>query len=284
MSHSARLRVAALLLIALPVSAQAQVGGLINKAKQAVADKTSKPAGSDEHIGDPFDDASLSAALKGMRTFKAKMSEVASIQAQYLANQKERSTLQEASTRVISEYETNRAKIHECQSAFRAANPIDNDALVQKKMMSLIGDQAAMQKFATESERLNKASMAAQAKGDTTAMKNATYEMMKLIGVDMAADSIAAARKCGALPARPAAMDQLDQMQRKSDDLNRQLRATESSSDIEAARAAGVTPARFGQMRERLTQFIDNGKVFGGKEGELLKSRKSEIEGLVKTP
>jgi len=260
------------------------VGGLINKAKQAVADKTAKPAGTDDHIGEPFDAASLDNALAGMRAYKAKMNQVAAIQAQYLDNQKKRSALQESSGSAIRAYEENNSKNANCRVDFLAELRSGRGDPLQKKMQSLMSDPAAMQKFAIESSRLNQVIMAAQQKGDTNAVKAATRDLQKLAGVDEAADSVAAAKKCGAPSPRPAVLAQLDQMQQRSDDLSQQLRTAESASDTDGARAAGVPATRFAQMKERLTQFVNNGPAFGGKEGDLLKAHKSEIEKLVKTP
>jgi hypothetical protein len=284
MSHAARMRVAALLLIALPAAASAQAGGLINRAKQAVADKAAKPAGTDDHIGEPFDAASLNNALAGMRAYKARMNQVAAIQAQYLDNQKKRTALQESSEKTTAAYEESSAKNRNCRTDYLADARANRGDPMQKKMQSLMNDPAALQKFAMESSRLNQVIMAAQAKGDTNAVKAATRDLQKLGGVDEAADSVAADKKCGAPPPRPAATAQLDQMQQRSDDLNRQLRTAETASDTDGAQAAGVSATRFAQMKERLTQFVNNGPAFGGKEGDLLKAHKTEIERLVKTP
>ena len=106
----------------------------------------------------------------------------------------------------------------------------------------------------------------------------------KLLGVDMKADTTAAEARCGKLPPPPAAIAEIERLRKQNEDVNRRLRSAESSADVDGARAAGVQPARFQQMRERLVTWVGKPNSLGSKEGDLLKGRKAEIEDVVKTP
>jgi hypothetical protein len=281
----ARLLGTALIALALPVAAHAQVGGLINKAKKAVTeDANAKPAGSNAQIGDPFDAASLDVALKGMRVFKSRMTDVAAMRNQYLAAQNRRSALQEKNQRQIDEYESNHNTIRNCVSDYMSNNAQDQSKVAQQKMMSLMSDQAALMKFTTDYTRISQEYANAISKGDTVTAYKSLAEMTKMLGIDPKADSAKAFARCGNFPRRPAAMDEMDQIGKQTDSLSTRLRTAETTADIDAARAAGVQPVRFAQMRERLSRYVANTPAFAGKEGDLLKGRRAEIEDLVKTP
>jgi hypothetical protein len=164
-------------------------------------------------------------------------------------------------------------------SNFNRANKPQREAAMQQKMMTLVSDP----KFAAEMARIGQAQQAAYAKGDTAAVRKLAEEQVKLYGIDEKADSVAAAAKCP-LPPPPAAVAEIERLGKQSDDLNTRIRTAESSADVDGARAAGVQPARFQQMRERLTTWASKPSSLGSKEGNLLNGRKKEIEDVVKTP
>ncbi|HYV99402.1 MAG TPA: hypothetical protein VE967_18230 [Gemmatimonadaceae bacterium] len=259
-----------------PLVARAQVGGLINKAKQAAQGQKSP---TDAALGDPFDASSLDAALKGMRVYKTRTNDLAALRQQFLTVQNKRAELQNQNQRAIDAYESDASKIKSCISEQLSQSARANAGAIQQKAMSLATDATKMQQY---SQIAQQAAAAAQ-KGDTAAMAKANADMMKLLGMDPHADTVAAQRKCGAVPARPAAMAEMDRLEKQSDTLSVRIRTGESTADIDAARAAGVTPAKFAQMRERLTSWLAKPGSFGAAETAVLKPRKAEIEDLTKT-
>jgi hypothetical protein len=203
---------------------------------------------------------------------------------QYLDLQKRRSDLLDKNERAISDYRTNDSKIRECTSAFTDLQSPERQQIVQKKMMGMMSDANAISKFNMAYADAAQAYGAALQKNDSVAASKAYNDIMKLLGIDAKADSVAAAAKCGTPPRRPAALAEAEQLGKQTDDISARLRMAESSADIEAARAAGVQPARFAQMRERLTSYLSKPAAFPGKEGDLLKGRKAEIEDLTRIP
>jgi hypothetical protein len=266
-----------LLVVVLPMRTQAQVGGLINRAKQAVVDDNKTV--NNPQLGEPFDAASLDGAIKGMKLYRSRLAEVAALQKQYLDAQQKRSALVDKNQKQLNDYDESRNKNRECVSNFNRATRPQREAAMQQKMMTLVSDP----KFAAEMARIGQAQQAAYAKGDTAAVRKLAEEQVKLYGIDEKADSVAAAAKCP-MPPPPAAVAEIERLGKQSDDLNTRIRTAESSADVDGARAAGVQPARFQQMRERLTTWVSKPSSLGSKEGNLLNGRKKEIEDVVKTP
>jgi hypothetical protein len=146
-------------------------------------------------------------------------------------------------------------------------------------MMSLANNPTVMQKYAEASQAASNAAM----KGDTTAMKKATADMMKVLGFDLHADTVAATAACGGAPKAPAAVAEVETLERQADSLTVKLRRAENAAEGDAALAAGVVPARFAQMRERLETYANKPGFFTGKEAEVLAAHKAEIIALTKT-
>ena len=148
----------------------------------------------------------------------------------------------------------------------------------------MMSDPAAYQNFAMEMARIGQEQQAAVKKNDTLTLRKLQAQQEKLMGIDTKADSLAAVGKCGPPPQPPAAVAEIQRLDKLSDDLNSRIRAAESSADTDGAKAAGVLPGRFQQMRERLTTWLDKPNSLGGKEGSLLSGRRKDIEEVVKTP
>ncbi len=278
---SARSLAIPLLVALLPMYAGAQVGGIINRAKKAVVDdnKTVNNA----QLGEPFDATSLDGAIKGMRVYRARLADVASLQKQYLDNQQKLSALRDKSRKQVSDFDESRNKNRECVSDFKSSNRKSSEEATKQRMMAMMSDPAAYQNFAMEMARIGQEQQAALKKNDTLTLRKLQAQQEKLVGIDTKADSLAAVGKCGAPPQPPAAVAEIQRLDKLSDDLNSRIRSAESSADTDGAKAAGVPPARFQQMRERLTTWYDKPNSLGGKEGSLLNGRRKDIEEVVKT-
>jgi hypothetical protein len=224
-------------------------------------------------MGEPFDAASLDKALAGMRVYKARMTDIVAMRVQYLNVQNRRSEATDKSAKDVEAYQNKQNEFRDCLHGKLANNPAQT-----QKMMAMASNPTAMQKY---SEAIQAASAAAQ-KGDTVAMAKATAEAMKALGVDLKADSVAATAACGGAPKRPASVTEIEQLERQSDSLAIRVRRAETAAEGDAARAAGVAPSRFAEMRERLTTYANRPGFFQGKEAELLAPHKAEIVALAK--
>lgn len=276
----------ALALFAFPLRAEAQLSGLLKKAKEqiakpdAVAPAKSTANASNAQIGDPFDAASLDAALKGMVVVKARQAELAALNKQYVDNQEKRTALVDKSARVIDEFEKKRESNDNCISQDISARTPEREAVAQQKAMAVMSDESTRDEYL----KVATAMQGAVAKNDTASLRKLTATYMKMLGVDPQADSIIAFKKCGHPPALPASMIEAERMQKVMDGLGVKMRVVESSADADGARAANTTPAKFKQMRERLVTFSSSGSQWSSSEKALLNGRKAEIQNAVKTP
>jgi hypothetical protein len=226
-------------------------------------------------MGEPFDAVSLDNALKGMRVYKARMTDIVALRVQYLNVQNRRSEAADKGARDVEVYQENQNKFRDCLHEKLQAGM---GRKVQEKMMSISNNPAAIQKY---TDALNAASAAA-AKGDTAALARANADMMKAIGIDFKADTVAATATCGGAPKRPASIVEIEQLDRQSDSLAIRVRRAETAADGDASRAASVAPSRFAEMRERLTNYANRPGSFQGKEADLLAAHKAEIVALTK--
>ena len=276
----------ALALFAFPLRAEAQLSGLLKKAKEqiakpdAVAPAKSTANASNAQIGDPFDAASLDAALKGMVVVKARQAELAALNKQYVDNQEKRTALVDKSARVIDEFEKKRESNDNCISQDISARTPEREAVAQQKAMAVMSDESTRDEYL----KVATAMQGAVAKNDTASLRKLTASYMKMLGVDPQADSIIAFKKCGHPPALPASLIEAERMQNVMDGLGVKMRVVESSADADGARAANTTPAKFKQMRERLVTFSSSGSQWSSSEKALLNGRKAEIQNAVKTP
>ena len=276
----------ALALFAFPLRAEAQLSGLLKKAKEqiakpdAVAPAKSTVNASNAQIGDPFDAASLDAALKRMVVVRARQAELAALNKQYVDNQEKRTVLVDKNARVIDEYEKKRESNDNCISQDLSARTPEREAVAQQKAMAVMSDESTRDEYL----KVATAMQGAVAKNDTASLRKLTATYMKILGVDPQADSIIAFKKCGHPPLLPASMIEAERMQKVMDGLGVKMRAVESSADADGARAANTTPAKFKQMRERLVTFSSSGSQWSSAEKALLNGRKAEIQNAVKTP
>jgi hypothetical protein len=106
----------------------------------------------------------------------------------------------------------------------------------------------------------------------------------KLYGIDVHADTVAAEKKCGAMPAEPAALVQADSLGAQVAALDKQVRAAEQAADAKALDASGMTAAQFGLARERIVNWYAEVRgnhayqQFGDGERKLLDAHRGEIE------
>ena len=108
---------------------------------------------------------------------------------------------------------------------------------------------------------------------------------MKLTtGIDVAADSAAAAKKCGELPSRPAAALELERVRAAIDTLMVRERTIQEQTVGKAAAVSGLPLQRFALARERiLTWYADQAGEGGDlsrwprREREMFERRHDEI-------
>lgn len=279
------------MLLTLPSIGQAQLGKIIKqKAAERVTRKAAEQAGvsqgtqthhaeryTEATIGRELDEATFNAALRGM----------SAVQREFTGVQAERTRL---STRVNellptaipldSAWRERRARVEQCQRDY-------TDALMQRRQAQLQA-RAVVPSMSQEQIRLtmaltDSATQAAQ-RGDSVTVERVNRRLMKVTyGIDVAADSAAAARQCGELPARPAAALELERVRAEIDTLMVRERTIQEQTMPNAARASGLPPQRFALARERiLTWYADQSgdgdmSRWPRREREMFERRRDEI-------
>jgi hypothetical protein len=278
-------------LLALPSVAHAQLGKIIKqKVTEGVTRKAREQAGvtratqthhaeryTEATIGRELDEATFNATLRGM---SAVQREFAGVQAERTRLSARVNELLPTAIPLDSAWRERRARIEQCQQSY-------TNELMQRRQAELQA-RAVAPSMSQEQIRLmialtDSATQAAQ-RGDSVAVERLNRRVMKLTtGIDVAADSAAAARRCGAIPARPAAALELEGVRAQIDTLMARERAIQEQTLPNAARASGLPPLRFALARERiLTWYADQSG--GGdmsrwprREREMFERRRDEI-------
>ena len=98
------------------------------------------------------------------------------------------------------------------------------------------------------------------------------------------ADTLAAVKQCGAIPATPAWLIEQDSLRARVGRLDEEIRETQSKSIDDARNAAGMEPRAFALAQERVLHWYHEThggspiQSFGNDERKLLESRKTDIE------
>lgn len=271
----------------LPVPAQAQLGGLIRKAKQAVQ----KPANADSSNGvqaEEFTEESIASLLKGLQAASARASERDAFRAQQETKQTRLSALLEQHDSDKNRFDDATRKVQDCQVAFLDKREEERGGKTQAAGMALMSDPAKRQKYIEISTKYSQQMQAAQAKGDTAAAnaiaRKQNDEMMALMGIDMHADTVAAVKTCGAAPAKPGWLVEEETLRTEIDKLAGQIRDAEVSMDQDGTKESGMTPAKYMAARERVLQWMNASKDgnrppgFSPNEHKLLSSHRGDFD------
>ena len=269
---------ALLLLAALPMRAEAQLGGLLKKAKEKIAapEQSSAQATKVEQIGDPFDEASLSATIAGLKVMAARQADIAALDKQSSDLGASSTGLLDKNRKAIDDYYKNERAISSCIDADMESRSGAREAAMQSKMMENMSDP----KFMAEMTRIQTALQQAVAKGDTASQRKLTAQFQKLAGV--ADDSLPSFKKCGRLPVKPAAMLESERIDKQRQVLVDKMRTLQGTSEVDAAKAASTTPAKFQKQKERLVTYQSDKKAFSPQERQLISGRMTEIAPLIK--
>ncbi len=268
----------ALSLCAFPVRADAQLGGLLKKAKEKIIapEQPSAAATKVEQVGDPFDESSLTATIAGLKVMAARQADIAALDKQSNDLGNSANALLDKNKKAIEDYHKNESAISNCISADMESRSGAREAAVQSKMMENMSDP----KFMAEMTRIQTALQQALAKGDTASQRKLTIQFQKFTG--LVDDSLPSFKKCGRLPAMPAAMVEADRLGKQRQAMIDKMRLIQSSSEVDAAKAANTSPAKFQKQKERLVTYQSDKKPFSPQERALISGRMTEIAPLIK--
>jgi hypothetical protein len=130
----------------------------------------------------------------------------------------------------------------------------------------------------------------AQRRGDSATVVRLQLEMYRqILGVDFDArkDTVAAVRKCGAVPPKLAVLVLDDSLSRLSSQLNERFRELERDAASEGPARSGLTEQQFARARERIERwYVVNAK--GGahfwteREDALLEAQRARIASIMR--
>jgi hypothetical protein len=293
--HTAALLCALAIAAVVPARADAQFGGLMKKAKEAVVqkgvEKGVEQAG--EKVGpvspgEQLTDDLLGQVLRGAQAADRVMGERDRVQAMRESKNKEYSALMEKNQPVHRAYDEANGKIMECRSASFDNLNRARDERNKKRLEELQADPAFMGKMQLVAMKYGKAMAEAQQKNDAAALTKVQQDYMKeLLGTDIFADvkkdSVATDAKCGKLPAMPAALAQEERLQKEVSAADDSIRTLEAKAVNVGAQASGLEQVRYLQLKERAASILakvvgGGGAKYGEAEIEAVKKRQADLE------
>lgn len=290
-----------LLLAIAAVPAHAQLGGLAKKMKekavQAAAEKagldTKGPAGGAAAKPPVYDDVILEltaprvdALLKGLEASARVLAAdggVAAVLAQREAIEAQLPALRERAGAVSGGYYNARDRWSGCEDDTREALEKTHEAEVRKVMAAMIADPARAGERGRNAAALQQELANAVASGDSVALRKVMVEYYKVWGIDMTKDDAIVLSKCGAAPAKPQAMVELDRANARKDSLDVRARAIETRAVLQGSRASGLSEQQFAMARERAQMAVTGTRSrFSQAELAALDARKSELLAFLK--
>jgi hypothetical protein len=288
----------AALVVAPGAKANAQFGGLIKKAKQAITKDTTTakpdPVKTDRASAVPVSNVApvtsdrLDAMLKGF-TAQIPILQQRATQVRLIKQLSDRRVaLLDANDAVIKSYD---ARDNDWESCMHVA--VDNAQKshageIASKQMAIMSDPNK----AASMMQVQREAMDLQMKGDTAGGNAAMAKYFKMLGIDMHADTVVAERKCGARPAKPAVIAQVDDLLKQEKAAEEQQRELERRAAEEGAAAAGMSVVDFHLARElqlgRLSSWLNSCRAgacgdrsITPAENALFQQRRADVEKIV---
>lgn len=276
--HALACGAALLALAAAPVSAHAQFGGLVKKAKGAAAEAAgraaadravekvagSSPAGAAAAgrsagalPGGPLTEQSFAAVLRGLKRTNAVLAEAEQLQARASTAGAEVDKLIDAHPGEVERYQQQSTKAANCQRFHMYDLAAARRAAMDKRMRAVQNNPAEQQRLMAVVQKHQPTITQAQMKGDTAALMRAMVAMnVEMTGENpiavARADTASAVQKCGAVPPKPAWIVQLDSARARNGRADAAFRDKEREAVAAGAAASGMDAARYNVMRERL--------------------------------
>jgi hypothetical protein len=298
-----RMPQAVALLIALTVltapPAHAQFGGVLKKAKQAAAGAAEKKVDKkvDQKVnsklrpsstwGAELTESSLTSLLRGLNVELGKVDRRDAMLVEADSAHARNERLQDQHRSVFASYEKQQSANQDCRHNAEEANSVKNQQAMQNKVMGQLSPEF-QKEGAAMSERNKKAIEKAQKSGDQAAIakanENYQRDLMKLMGVDSHADSLAIDRQCP-MPREPASVKESNALTARENELRIQIRAVDAEITAAGVAASGMTDEIYSLAKERVVNwaqevFFDTPsqiQEFGTAERKLLEARKTEI-------
>jgi hypothetical protein len=292
--------------LSLPLhAATAQIGGLVKRATKKAADqqvekqvdkRVDAAASSDPGAPPKFDDVTVeltndrvSQIIRGLAAGRAVLDGAngAPSRAALVARRddaaRKSAELSESNAKAFDAYYQKRDASERCRNDAISASRDKKQAAAEQRQKEFqqkaMSDPAFREKAMAVAQKL----ATAQQKGDTAEMKRL---MAELGGVadDPKADSLAADKACGAAPAKPAAMAQVEQLDAQARKLTDEIRQLEEKSADTEVKESGLNERQFHMARERIEAYLSAVKYksqprgFSAGELQALGARRADLE------
>jgi hypothetical protein len=283
-------------LVLSPAPVQAQFGGLVNKAKEKMAQKGAEQAG--EKLGpvapgEQLSEDLLSKVINGATAADRVLAERDKVNSVRDAKNKELSGLIDKNQPVHQAYDNTNSKILDCRSAsFSNLEKARNDRF-EAQLKAKQADPAFMGKMQLISMKYGKAMAEAQQKNDAMALQKAQTDMIReMLGVDifpeLKKDTVATDARCGKLPVMPASLVQEEKLRKDVEVADDSIRTLEAKAVNVGAKASGLEQIRYVQLKERALSIVNrlNNKgaavKYGDEEMAAVRKRQADLEKLLR--
>ena len=280
--------VACALVMAVAPSAHGQFGGLMNRAKDKLADKAKENLGPIA-AGEQLTEELLGKVVTGAQAADRVLANRDKAVAVRDAKSKELSALVDKNAPVHQAYNEANGKIMDCRDASLSALQESRTERVDARIKAMESDPALQGKMQLIAMKYGKAMQEAQQKQDAVALTRIQNEMMKeMLGgeafMDPKKDSVATDAKCGKAPKLPAALAQEEQVRKDVAAADDEIRTLEARAVNQGAQASGLEQVRYLQLKERTLSIMmkmDGGSTglrYGDDEMAAVKKRMSDLE------
>lgn len=270
----------------MPATAHAQFGKLVKKAvnkASPTSTKTTGPAPTFDATTIELGPEQIDKIIAGLTAERnilvgSAQNGVQAMAKRREASQNQRTTINQAHEKDEEAYEKSSAQIGECRSQTIDASRATHQKAMQAKAMS---DPAFQQRYMQAAQAM----AAANARGDTAAVRKMQQQLAQSVYPYAKDDTAAADAKCGKALAEPAWRTQRDALIKFENAVSDSIRATQDSATATGARTSGLTVPQYATAHERILTFLANQSRgvsgYSQKEVDALGAKAAELHQLL---
>jgi hypothetical protein len=272
----------------MPATSHAQFGKLVKKAVDKTAPSTAKatgPAPTYDATTVELVPAQLDKVIAGLTAERNVLVGSGQTGVQAMVKRREAasnqgSTLNQAHEKDEESYEKSSQLIESCRNQAIETSQAAHMKQAQAKAMS---DPAFQQRYMQAAQAM----AAANARGDTAAVRKMQMQLAQTAYPYAKDDTAAADAKCGKPVPEPAWRVQRDALIKLENALSDSIRATQDSAETVGARSSGLTVPQLATARERILTFLGNQKssraIVGYSQAEVdaLGAKSTELHQLI---
>ena len=272
----------------MPATSHAQFGKLVKKATDKVAPSSNKATGPaptfDENTIElgPEQVDKIIAGLTAERRILAGSGQdgVQALVKRRQATSTQLSDIDKTHDRDDETYQKTSSQVESCRSEAISASQSAHQKEAQGKAMS---DPAFQQKYMQAAQAM----AAANARGDTAAVRKMQLQLAQSVYPYAKDDTAAADAKCGKPVREPAWRTQRQALIKLENALTDSIRATQDAAATTGAKTSGLTAPQYATARERIETYVGRKKFnqsisgFSQKEMDALGAKTSELQQLL---